>query len=84
MNDVITPSQTRSTVHKHVQVREYVRALVGDGHGMEIEYRRAIRLFPYDAGMTLTIADEYTRAGLWKPAADLNEAGGPWGPGTRP
>jgi len=30
MNDVITPSQARSSVHKHVQVREYVRALVGD------------------------------------------------------
>ena len=54
-------------------VRGRFRALVGDGHGMELEYRRAIRLFPYDAGMTLTIADEYTRAGLWKPAADLFE-----------
>ncbi|MGA8210138.1 MAG: GntR family transcriptional regulator [Nocardioidaceae bacterium] len=29
MDDVIMPGRTR-TVHKHVQVREYVRALVGD------------------------------------------------------
>jgi hypothetical protein len=48
-------------------------ALRGDGRGMELEYRRAIRLFPYDAGMTLTIADGYTRAGLFKPAVDLFE-----------
>jgi hypothetical protein len=48
-------------------------ALKGDGRGMELEYRHAIRLFPYDAGMTLTIADAYTRAGLFKPAADLFE-----------
>lgn len=44
-----------------------------DKHGMELEYRHAIRLFPYDAAMTLTIADGYTRAGLFKPAADLFE-----------
>ena len=48
-------------------------ALNGDGRGMELEYRHALRLFPYDAGMTLTIADGYTRAGLWKPAAELFE-----------
>ena len=40
---------------------------------MELEYRRAVRLFPYDAGMTLSIADAYTRAGLCKPATDLFE-----------
>jgi len=40
---------------------------------MELEYRRAIRLFPYDAAMTVTIADGYTRAGLCKPAVDLFE-----------
>jgi hypothetical protein len=48
-------------------------AMIGDHHGMELEYRRAIRLFPYDAGMTVTVADGYTRAGFWKPAADLFE-----------
>lgn len=46
-------------------------ALAGDLRGMEVEYKKAIRLFPYDAGMTLTIADGYTRAGFWRPAADL-------------
>ena len=40
---------------------------------MEIEYRRAIRIFPYDAGMTLQVADAYTRAGLCEPAAALFE-----------
>jgi hypothetical protein len=40
---------------------------------MELEYRRAIRMFPYDAGMTLSIADAYTRAGLCGPAAALFE-----------
>ena len=39
----------------------------------EIEYRRAIRIFPYDAGMTLSIADSYTRAGLCEPAVTLFE-----------
>ncbi len=40
---------------------------------MEMEYRRAIRIFPYDAGMTLSIADSYTRAGLCAPAVALFE-----------
>lgn len=40
---------------------------------MEIEYRRAIRIFPYDAGMTLAVADAYTRAGLCQPAVTLFE-----------
>ncbi|MDB4892785.1 MAG: Tetratricopeptide repeat protein [Gemmatimonadetes bacterium] len=39
----------------------------------EMEYRRAIRIFPYDAGMTLSIADSYTRAGLCGPAVALFE-----------
>ena len=39
----------------------------------EMEYRRAIRIFPYDAGMTLSIADSYTRAGLCAPAVALFE-----------
>jgi GntR family transcriptional regulator len=30
MDDVITPGPTRPTVHKHVQVREYVRSLIQD------------------------------------------------------
>ena len=40
---------------------------------MEKEYRRAVRIFPYDAGMTLAIADAYTRAGLCEPAVTLFE-----------
>ncbi|MEP7000678.1 MAG: hypothetical protein ABI969_09380 [bacterium] len=40
---------------------------------MEKEYRRAIRIFPYDAGMTLSVADAYARAGLCEPAAALFE-----------
>ena len=47
---------------------------------MEREYRHAIRLFPYDAGMTLWVADAYTRAGLWAPAATLFE----WAFGVEP
>ncbi|MEO5814899.1 MAG: hypothetical protein ABIT20_06430 [Gemmatimonadaceae bacterium] len=39
----------------------------------EMEYRRAIRIFPYDAGMTLSVADSYTRAGLCAPAVALFE-----------
>src|SRR5450759_841488 len=35
---------------------------------MESEYRRAIRIFPFDAGMTLLVADAYTRAGRCAPA----------------
>ena len=38
---------------------------------MDIEYRRAIRIFPFDAGMTLLVADAYTRAGLCAPAVAL-------------
>ena len=40
---------------------------------MEMEYRRAIRIFPYDAGMTMIVADAYTRAGLCAPAVALFE-----------
>lgn len=40
---------------------------------MEAEYRRAIRIFPFDAGMTLSVADAYTRAGLCAPAVALFE-----------
>ena len=40
---------------------------------MEIEYRRAIRIFPYDAAMTLSVADAYTRVGLCGPAVTLFE-----------
>ncbi|CAN5365395.1 tetratricopeptide repeat protein [soil metagenome] len=53
-----------------------------NGHlrDMEMEYRRAIRMFPYDAGMTLSVADAYTRAGLCGPAVALFE----WTFGVRP
>jgi hypothetical protein len=47
---------------------------------MEIEYRRAIRMFPYDAGMTLSVADAYTRVGLCAPAVALFE----WTYGVEP
>ena len=40
---------------------------------MEREYRRAIRIFPYDAAMTLSVADAYTRAGICAPAVTLFE-----------
>ncbi|MEP6729328.1 MAG: glycosyltransferase family 39 protein [bacterium] len=39
----------------------------------EMEYRRAIRLFPFDAAMTLSIADTYARAGRCEPAVALFE-----------
>jgi hypothetical protein len=35
------------------------------------EYHLALRLFPYDASMTLTMADGYTRAGVYDRAAEL-------------
>ncbi len=41
----------------------------------DLEYRRAIRLFPYDASMTLSIASAYARTGLCKPANSLFEWG---------
>jgi hypothetical protein len=37
----------------------------------EIEYKRAIRLFPYDVSMTLVIASDYHRAGMCAPAVAL-------------
>lgn len=55
----------------------FLRARQYWSHGklreMELEYRRAIRLFPYDVGMVLAVADAYTRAGICKPAVDLFE-----------
>ena len=35
------------------------------------EYRRALQLYPYDPTMTITIADNYMRAGMFEPAAEL-------------
>ena len=37
----------------------------------ESEYRRAIKIFPYDAGMTMFVADLYTRSGRCEPAVAL-------------
>jgi hypothetical protein len=37
----------------------------------EMEYKRAIQLFPYDISMTLVIASDYHRAGMCGPAAAL-------------
>jgi hypothetical protein len=44
----------------HTQLRE-----------TELEYKRAIRLFPYDVSMTLVIASDYHRAGMCGPAVTL-------------
>jgi hypothetical protein len=43
----------------------------GDYREMMREYHRALRLFPYDASMTLTMADGYARGGLFEPAVQL-------------
>jgi protein O-mannosyl-transferase len=37
----------------------------------EMEYRRAIHIFPYDAGMTMFVADVYARTGRCEAAAAL-------------
>ncbi|HET9011632.1 MAG TPA: hypothetical protein VFN38_07430, partial [Gemmatimonadaceae bacterium] len=37
----------------------------------ELEYKHAIRLFPYDVSMTLVIASDYHRAGMCGPAVAL-------------
>lgn len=37
----------------------------------DLEYRRAIRLFPYDGSMMLSIAERYAHTGLCKPALPL-------------
>ena len=37
----------------------------------EVEYRRAIKLFPYDAGMTMFVADLYARTGRCRAAVSL-------------
>jgi hypothetical protein len=39
----------------------------------EVELRRGIRLFPYDAGVTLDVAEAYRRAEMCKPALPLYE-----------
>jgi protein O-mannosyl-transferase len=39
----------------------------------EAELRHAIRLFPYDAGATVDVAEAYRRAGLCEPALPLYE-----------
>lgn len=48
---------------------------VGGAHAQlretELEYKRAIRLFPYDVSMTLVIASDYHRAGMCAPAVAL-------------
>lgn len=50
--------------------------LVGEKHRlreMELEYRRAIKLFPYDVSMMMAIAADYHRAGFCEPAVALLE-----------
>jgi protein O-mannosyl-transferase len=48
---------------------------VGGAHSRlretEQEYRRAIRIFPYDVSMTLVIASDYERGGMCAPAVAL-------------
>jgi len=39
----------------------------------EVELRRGIRLFPYDAGVTIDVAEAYRRAGMCAPAIPLYE-----------
>ena len=39
----------------------------------EVELRRGIHLFPYDAGVTLDVAEAYRRAGFCEPAIPLYE-----------
>ncbi|MEO6526294.1 MAG: hypothetical protein ABIP93_06690 [Gemmatimonadaceae bacterium] len=40
---------------------------------MEREFRKGIHLFPYDAGVTVDVAESYRRAGLCEPAIPLYE-----------
>ena len=40
---------------------------------MEREFRKGIHLFPYDAGVTVDVAESYRRAGLCGPAIPLYE-----------
>ena len=40
-------------------------------HEMEIEFKHALRLFPYDVSMVLSIGSMYYRAGLCQPANTL-------------
>jgi len=40
---------------------------------MEKEFRHAIKLFPYDAGVTVDVAEGYRRAGYCEPAVPLYE-----------
>jgi hypothetical protein len=40
---------------------------------MEKEFRRGMHLFPYDAGVTLDVAESYRRAGMCEPALPLYE-----------
>ncbi|MBA3671275.1 MAG: hypothetical protein H0W68_04550 [Gemmatimonadaceae bacterium] len=54
--------------------------LYGRKAQMEREYRTAIRLFPYDAVMTMALADVYTRSGHYAAAATLFE----WTYGVEP
>jgi hypothetical protein len=53
----------------------FLRArLLGESHRyreMEVEYHRAIKLFPYDAGMMLQIAADYHRSGECRPAIPM-------------
>lgn len=74
-NDVFVDSLVRDSPdgYRAHFVRGRHLGLRGKYRQMELEYRTAIRLFPYDAAMTSTIADSYTRSGVCKPAVDLYE-----------
>jgi len=45
----------------------------GDVRRGEIEYRRALKLFPYDPGVSYNMAEEYRRIQLCEPALPLYE-----------
>lgn len=72
-NDVFFEAMLKDAPNGYRAHFMYARhiGLKGKVGRMELEYRRAIRLFPYDASMVVSIADAYTRAGLCQPAVML-------------
>src|SRR5262249_4057238 len=43
----------------------------GDVRSGEVEYRRALKLFPYDPAVSYNMAEQYRRLGLCEPALPL-------------
>jgi hypothetical protein len=44
---------------------------IGDRHAGEAEYRKALQLFPYDAALSFSLAEQYRMAGMCGPAMPL-------------